>query len=124
MEKERVSILGLLYLILITGVVLWLGITWTNYMKKEKVSVTSFEHIQSENKILTEENILLKKENKELKEQLDMHNSINFSILSSLVEEYSKLKDENKTLQDENIKAKKDLDKATSTEKHIIMKIE
>lgn len=125
--NKNISGLGIAYLILIAGVVIWFGIVWTrtcnNNFKLQQNKVVIIERLEKENTALIEENTLLKQELKELKEQLDMHNSINFSILSSLVEEYSKLKNQNVTLQEENTKVKSDLDKVTSKEKTIIMKI-
>lgn len=103
--QKNTSILGLLYLILITGAVLWFGIVWTrtckNDFKTQQAKKVDIERLQKENIVLSEENVLLKKENKELKEQLELHNSINFSILTSLVEEYSKLKEDNQKLNKE-----------------------
>lgn len=127
MEKN-VNVIGLLYLFLITGFILWFCITRTrifnDQIKEIQVKANTVEKIEKENAVLIQENTLLKKENRELKEQLEFHNKINFSILNSIIDGYSSLKEENNNLKKQNEDTEKELNKVKDSTKHIIMKIE
>lgn len=118
---EHGNWINMAYLFLVVGVVLWFAITHQknlNYFEKDKqVYELKIEE-------LTRQNTLIREENAKLREQLEFHNNVNFNLLNSLVDEYSKLKDDNIALKKQNEKSKQDLTKATSNEKHIIMKIE
>lgn len=75
--------INLAYLLLVTAVVLWFAITHTKnfhlwQQEKEKM------RIEMEN--LRKENVALIEENQRLKDQVDLHNSVNFSLLNSLVD--------------------------------------
>ena len=112
---------SLAYLLLITGVILWWAVTYKkNFFLQQKEK----EKMQIEMENLRRNNVALIEENQKLRDQVKLHNTINFSILNSLVEQYSSLKNQNVALKKENEKTKKDLTTATSNEKHIIMKIE
>ena len=113
--------INLAYLILIAAIVIWFAVTHTknfHLWQQEK------QNIEEKMELLNKTNMLLTEENIQLKEQIALYNNANFNLLSSIVEQYSKLKDENIALKKENDKAKKDLTTATSNEKHIMMKIE
>lgn len=82
MEKN-IDWVNVAYLILITGVVIWFAITHNKnfhlwQQEKEKMK------IEMEN--LRKENVALIEENQRLRDQVDLHNSVNFSLLNSLVD--------------------------------------
>ena len=75
--------INLAYLLLVTGVVMWFCITHTknfHLWQQEK------EKMQIEMENLRKENVALIEENQRLKDQVDLHNSVNFSLLNSLVD--------------------------------------
>lgn len=87
--------INLAYLFVIVGVVIWFGLTYNNnisFWKQEKIEMQQkIEMLNKTNLVLTEENTFLKKQIKEL-------NNTNFSILTSLVDQYSILKENNQKL--------------------------
>lgn len=87
--------INLAYLFVIVGVVIWFGLTYNNnisFWQQEKIEMQQkIEMLNKANLVLTEENTFLKKQIKEF-------NNTNFSILTSLVDQYSILKENNQKL--------------------------
>ena len=87
--------INLAYLFIIVGVVIWFGLTYHNnisFWQQEKIEMQQkIETLSKANLVLTEENTFLKK-------QIKKFNNTNFSILTSLVYQYSILKENNQKL--------------------------
>ena len=106
------------FLLLIAGTVTWFGYIHSKDLGKwEKM----YYEIEPQIEQLKQENLKLREENFKLKNSVDYYNKINYSVLTSVIDEYSKLKDENLSLKEENDKTKENLKNVSRNGRHVQM---